>query len=341
MKLRGAISGFGQVAALGHLRGWRTISGVEIVAIHEPVAARRQEAMRLMPNARVYDDLGLMLGGERLDFVDIASPPAYHAHAAQMALEAGAHVLTEKPLCLSVDDLDRLAALARAKERVLFCVHNWKHAPAYRVAHELVTSGELGTLRYVGMYRLRTEQAGGAQWRLDAQVGGGGIVIDHGWHIFYLMHWLMGGHAPETISASFEIPANQGPTGAVEEVADLTLSFARGRFGYSHLSWRAPSRRTSAILYGDRATLEIEGDRALLTPCSGAPRNIEASDAPDDSYHSAWFHRLAETFVRAMAGGCDSAEAIENAAEARTALLLTIAARRSAASGGLAVRIGP
>ena len=45
-----------------------------------------------------------MLDGERLDFVDVASPPAYHAAAARMALEAGAHVLVEKPLCLARDE---------------------------------------------------------------------------------------------------------------------------------------------------------------------------------------------------------------------------------------------
>ena len=73
--LRGAISGFGEVAAQAHLPGWLTRSEVSIVAVHDPVSARRHHAINVLKKARIYDDLDLMLDGEALDFVDIASPP--------------------------------------------------------------------------------------------------------------------------------------------------------------------------------------------------------------------------------------------------------------------------
>src|SRR5947209_3007016 len=113
MKIRGAISGFGNVAAQGHLPGWRSIPEVEIVAVHEPVPERRHEALRLIKGVRVYEDLELMLSGERLDFLDVASPPAFHYETARRALEAGAHVLVEKPVCLKLDEIDALESLAR------------------------------------------------------------------------------------------------------------------------------------------------------------------------------------------------------------------------------------
>ena len=343
MKLRGAISGFGQVAALGHLPGWRTRPNVEIVAVHEPLASRRHEALKLLGNVRVYEDLELMLNGERLDFLDIASPPAYHSATALMALEAGVHVLVEKPLCLDLEDLDCLANLAASRNLTLFCGHNWKHAPAYHRAGELVAQGRLGALHYVALTRLRTEQARGVAeassagrlnpvpWRLDA-VSGGGILIDHGWHVFYLMHWLMGHRAPETISARLGF----NPESGVDEVADLGLAFGNGQMGYVHLSWRAPVRRTSAMLYGDEAILEIEGERVVLTARSGKREDLSVTDAPDDSYHSAWFGNLAAEFENVLAGGNRPAAA-NNLAEARTALVLTLAARKSHQSGGSAV----
>ena len=117
---------------------------VQIVAIHDPVAARRHAAINLIKNIRVYDDLELMLDGEKLDFVDIASPPAYHGATASRALEAGAHVLIEKPLCLEPGVLERAQAAAAQASRVLMCVHNWKHAPAYRRARELIVVGTPG-----------------------------------------------------------------------------------------------------------------------------------------------------------------------------------------------------
>ena len=124
--LRGAISGFGEVAAQAHIAGWRTRPGVAIVAIHDPASARRHQAINLLKNVRVYDDLDLMLDGEALDFVDIASPPAFHTASVRKALAAGAHVLVEKPACFSSAELDGLAALAAERARVLMCVHNWK-----------------------------------------------------------------------------------------------------------------------------------------------------------------------------------------------------------------------
>src|SRR6266481_14752 len=126
-KLRGAISGFGEVAARAHLPGWRTRDDVGIAVVHDPVSERRHEAIRLIKSVRVYDDLGLMLDGEAPDFVDIASPPKQHAESIRAALNAGAHVLAEKPLCLELEDFQQLTRLAAEKRRVLMCVHNWKY----------------------------------------------------------------------------------------------------------------------------------------------------------------------------------------------------------------------
>ena len=334
MKLRGAISGFGEVAARGHLPGWLTRTGVSIVAIQDPVGERRQAAMRLLKGARVYDDLGLMLDGEAPDFVDIASPPAFHPKAIRTALEAGLHVLCEKPLCLDLAELEDLARLADQRSRVLMCVHNWKHSPAFRVARHAIAAGRLGAVRFISLDRLRTEPAGGAgKWRSE-RASGGGILIDHGWHAFYLVPWLMGGDAPQSVSAYL---AHEGG-GDLDDVADLRLVFPGQRVARLHLSWRAPVRRTHTALHGDKAILEIEGDRVILTERSGAVEDLSVKDAPDDSYHSAWFSGVADDFERAIAGP-ERMAGLRNLDEARIALKLIVAARESAAIAGSPVRI--
>lgn len=337
MKLRGAISGFGEVAARGHLPRWLRREGVSIVAIHEPVADRRQVAMRMLKSARIYDDLGLMLDGEAPDFVDIASPPAFHASTIRTALDAGAHVLCEKPLCLDLAEFDELTSLAAERSRVLMCVHNWKHAPAFVAARNALASGRLGALRFMGIDRLRTEPAGGAgKWRSEA-ASGGGILIDHGWHAFYLAQWLVGDGPPLSVSAFL---ARQDGTD-LDDLADLRVLFPHDRLVRVHLSWRAPVRRTSTVLYGDKAMLEIEGDRVILTERSGRIDDPSVQDAPDDSYHSTWFDKVAEDFERAITAGPTSTEASRNLLEARTALNLIVAARESAASSGSSVRLHP
>jgi predicted dehydrogenase len=332
--LRGAISGFGEVAAQAHLAGWRTRPDVNIVAIHDPVSERRHHAMRVIPNIRVYDDLELMLDGERLDFVDIASPPAYHAATARMVLAAGAHVLVEKPLCLTVDEFEALRAAASSRGRVLMCVHNWKHAATYRLAHELIAGRRLGEIRYVALDRLRTAPAGtstgaSGRWRLGAATGGG-ILVDHGWHVFYLMRWLMGGLDPTGIAAFMSV----GDAAPVEDVADLRVVFPGGRIASAHLSWRSPVRRTRAMLYGSEAALEIDGDRVVLTARSGNPEDLSVTPEADDSYHSAWFAGIAADFERAIREGAESPTVTENLAEVRAALALTIGAQESSQQGG-------
>jgi predicted dehydrogenase len=279
-----------------------------------------------------------MLDGEAPDFVDIASPPGIHAEAARMALQAGAHVLVEKPLALTLPELDALAALAAEKRRVLMCVHNWRYAPAYATARRAIEAGTLGALRFISIDRLRTEPAGtggsGGKWRTSA-ASGGGILIDHGWHVFYLMQWLQGGDAPVSISARLESPAGTD----VDDLAELRVRFGNAALCRAHLSWRAPVRRTSAVIYGERASIEIEGDRVILTDRSGKVQDLSVADIPDDSYHAAWFSGVAEEFECAAQEGADSAIAKRNLAEARVALMLIDAARKSSSQNGVEINL--
>jgi predicted dehydrogenase len=222
----------------------------------------------------------------------------------------------------------------------MMCVHNWKQAPSYRRAHELVQSGRLGGLRYLSIERLRSGPAGaggsrigGERWRLSAKTGGG-ILIDHGWHVFYLMRWLMDAN-PIAVSAYLDWQPHSagGDSDRPDDIADLRVEFPRGRTSHVHLSWRSPVRRTSALLYGELAMLEIEGDRVLLTERSGKSEVHSVADMPDDSYHSAWFGGMAAEFERAICEGPDGPTVRENHAEIRAALALSEGARRSATDG--------
>jgi predicted dehydrogenase len=342
--LRGAISGFGEVAARAHLAGWATRDDVRIVAIHDPVSSRRHAAINLIKNVRVYDDLELMLDAERLDFVDIASPPAYHSATAIRALEAGAHVLIEKPLCLEravFADLKRAAAQA---SRVLMCVHNWKYAPAYRRAHELIAAGRLGDVTHLTLNRLRTGPAGpsqpatdtpgtGDRWRVDAHLGGG-ILIDHGWHVFYLMQWLLAGSCPTAVAAEL----GYLPGTNVDDFANLSIEFDT-RTARALLSWRAPKRSTTARIEGTEAVLEVDGNRLALQLLTGNHEDWSVTDIADDSYHPSWFAGLAADFVVALEQGYGGALMAANLAEAASAIELIAGARLSAQDGGALINL--
>src|SRR5260370_15449520 len=113
------------------------------------------------------------------------------------------------------------------------------------------------------------------------------------------MCWLIGGDRPVSVSAKLESPSGVD----VDDVADVRIRFGSGALSRAHLSWRAPVRRTSALIYGELASLEIEGDRVLLTDRSGKVEDLSVADMADDSYHSAWFAEVAQEFEQAVAEG--------------------------------------
>ena len=129
--MRGGLIGFGFIMEFGHAAAYTTRSDVSIIAIADICAARRLAAKLAFPKARIYDSASALLQAEsaRLNFVDIATPPSEHAAIALAALDAGVHVLCEKPLCTTVEDADALLARAQQRERVLFPCHNYRHAP--------------------------------------------------------------------------------------------------------------------------------------------------------------------------------------------------------------------
>src|SRR2546426_7850196 len=134
--LRGAIIGLGNVALAGHLPGWLRCRDVEIVAATDVEPARRAAIEALVPTVTWYDTAESLLARERLDFVDICTPPASHGPLVTATLGSGRHVLCEKPLVIAPEELAPLTTLAGERKRVLHTVHNWHHALALARSEE-------------------------------------------------------------------------------------------------------------------------------------------------------------------------------------------------------------
>ena len=224
--MKGAILGVGNVAVNGHLPGWRERRDVEIVAAADVREEGRAALAQRLPRARWYDSVDALLAAEKLDFIDICTPPAFHASAIASALDAGVHVLCEKPLVLSSGELARLSALARERARVLATVHNWRHAPVLLRVTELVRSGAVGSVSSVRWETLRDRPAAASgqadNWRVDPAVAGGGILVDHGWHALYaIQQWISG--EPERVSARLE--SRRAGKSDIEDTAEVVLEY--------------------------------------------------------------------------------------------------------------------
>ena len=339
--LRGAIIGFGNVAVHGHLPGWLARRDVAIVAAVDASPERRSELAARLPEARWYDSTDALLAEETLDFVDICTPPATHAGVIRSALQRGLHVLCEKPLVCRWEDLGELAGLAAEGHKALYTVHNWHHAPIVRFVRDLLRQETIGGVTRCRWEVLRTKPAitgdgRAGNWRLDPAMAGGGILVDHGWHAFYVLHgWL--GHAPTQVSASLETRRHtQYP---LEDTATVQLRFPNAT-GEVFLTWAANERRTWAEVEGTHGTIRVEDSAVVLSkngPAASERRWTFSPALSEGSHHPDWFGGVAGEFVTGIA---DEAVRRNNLTEASLCVTLMTTAQESSRQGGAWLPIG-
>jgi predicted dehydrogenase len=144
MKLRIGIVGAGRISNESHLPVYKSLKGVEIVGIcDQQISAAKDTASRFGVNT-VFSDISEMVEKNRPDVVDICTPPRTHASLAIKAMEAGCHVLTEKPMATSVKDAEEMITSSEKNSVRLCVVHQNLCNPAVIKARKLIESGILG-----------------------------------------------------------------------------------------------------------------------------------------------------------------------------------------------------
>lgn len=281
---------------------------VEVVAVHEPSANRREAAIKSVPKAQIYESLTDLLSQEKsLDALVVCSPPKYHADAVLAGLRAGLHVLCEKPLTLDPEALAQMRSESAGRGLCVYSINNWAFSPQWAKLLDIACSGRLGPIRHAEIRVLRTKPSVSAlpgDWRKDPAIAGGGILVDHGWHNLYLMRRLLG---DELDLAQTVLQ----PAGAVDEVATVLLK-APGASGTIHLSWRAGERSNSAFVAGERGTAELRDD-SLTVKADGAEETTRfAEKLSGGSVHPDWL----EAMWPAFEAECDGRGRGANLAEA-------------------------
>jgi predicted dehydrogenase len=191
--LRIAIIGPGKVAHL-HAKGVLQTSGTELVAVYgrnpEKTAAFAQ--VYTIP---AYNDVAEMVSRERVDLCLVCTPHPAHRDPTVAALDAGAHVLVEKPLASSLDDCDAMLEAARRSDRQLGVISQRRfYAPCQRI-REAIDTGKLGApaLGVVQMYGWRDEAYYQSDpWRGTWSGEGGGVLVNQAPHQLDLLLWYMG-----------------------------------------------------------------------------------------------------------------------------------------------------
>jgi len=269
-----AIVGTGMIGAV-HRRA-AVLAGAVVRGVAASSPERAREVAQAWGAGRGYAGIEEVVADPQVQVVHICTPNHLHRAMAEAALEAGKHVVCEKPLATTLEDARALAALAEARGQVATVPFVYRYHPVVREARARIAQGELGPLRLIHGSYLQDWLLDPASnnWRVDPALGGASRVFaDIGSHWCDLVEWV-GGERFAEVSAVFETviaergvatgksfttPAAGGATRAVssEDVAAAMFKTGQGTLATLTVSQVSAGRR-------NRLWFEIDGARASV-----------------------------------------------------------------------------
>jgi predicted dehydrogenase len=233
--------------------------GAEVVAVDRSVD-RLAEACANYPAVACASSLEQALAEHDLTGVVVATPVSTHHDLARTALDAGCHVLVEKPLAASVEEAEDLVARAQVAGRTLMVGHTFLFSPRVELIHDLVRAGRLGTIQYVTSARLN----------LGLHQADVSVIWDLAPHDLSIICHVLG-ELPDTVRTS-----GRGMVHADRpDVAFLTLTFPSGVVAQVSLSWLAPSKARNMVVVGDQQMLvydDIDNEQPIKLYDKGVTR---------------------------------------------------------------------
>ncbi|MBI2833647.1 MAG: Gfo/Idh/MocA family oxidoreductase [Acidobacteria bacterium] len=187
-----------------------------------------------------------------VDAVVVSTPPPSHEEIATVALDAGKHVLCEKPLGRTPHECHRMVAVAAASGRQLATGFNYRFLPSVKKARELFESGRIGDLDHIRSYSGYSASDHGHAWIHDVAVMGGGALRDNGIHLIDLTRWFLGEAVEVQAWGSNTVWRFPG----CEDNGFALMRNASGRVASLHASWTE--------WRGYRFVIEIYGTRGWL-----------------------------------------------------------------------------
>ena len=250
--LRFGMIGSAAGIAASHVKALTQLPGASIVGMAD-VAVERGEARAREVGCPFFADYRAMLDTVRPDVAVICAPHPFHAALAIDCLEAGAHVLVEKPLAVSVSEADAMIAAADRAGHLLAVCFQQRFRPVVEHARALIESGAIGDIVRVLCVEpwFRTQfYYDSAAWRGTWRGEGGGVLMNQGPHPLDLLCHLVG--APAKVWGWVRA---QGHAIECEDVAHALLEYPNGAPGYIYFS---------TVEAGSERRMEIVGDRSAL-----------------------------------------------------------------------------
>jgi UDP-N-acetyl-2-amino-2-deoxyglucuronate dehydrogenase len=262
--LRAAIVGAGGISP-SHIKGYLQFPDrCRIAALADiyPEKAQAKKEKFNLANAEVFDDYRKILDRDDIDIVDICAPPHVHAEIAVNSLNAGKHVLVEKPMAASLEECDLILSAAKRTGKMISVVAQNRFRTGYMNLKKVLESGLAGDIVHaqVDSFWWRGHCYYDLWWRGTWEKEGGGCTLNHAIHHIDMLLWMMG--MPEQVQA---VMSNTSHDNA--EVEDLSIAILKYKND-------ALAQITSSVAHhGEEQQIVFQGKNARIS----APWKVYAS----------------------------------------------------------------
>jgi predicted dehydrogenase len=249
-----------------YIRVFGELRDARVVVVCDGRTDRLDAVRRRLP-VRVTDDAAEAVTQPEVDAVAIVTDASTHRRLAGMALEAGKHVLVEKPLTTTSTDASELIDLAERSGRTLMVGHTFLYNPGVRAVKEYLDAGEVGDVYYV--YSQRTSLG---PIRSDVNA-----IWDLAPHDIAILDYLLG-VTPAWVSAVGANPVR----GGLEDVGFITLGYPNGIVGHVHVSWADPNKVREVVVVGSEKRV-VFNDMDSLERVRVFDKGVKEVDDPESA----------------------------------------------------------
>jgi predicted dehydrogenase len=249
------------------VRNFSQNSSTDVVMVAETDADRHKAITKAWQGIRVTTDFNDLLKGSETDVIAIATPLSTHFSLAKAALEAGRHVLVEKPITSTPDEALQLIEIAKRHNRILMVDHTFVYSEPVRKTRELVQSGEIGDVFYFDSVRVNL-----GLFQHDTNV-----IYDLAVHDLSIMDFVLG-KTPTVVSAT---GASHFPD-QTENVAFMSFMFEDSSLiSHIHVNWLAPVKVRRTMIGGSRKMI-VYDDLEPSEKIKIYDKGVELSNNPDE-----------------------------------------------------------
>ncbi len=256
-QLRFGIVGCGVIGAL-HAKAIRSLPTAHLISVADVIPERAQKLAQEY-SVTPYVDVQEMYAKEHLDVATICTPSGMHGAHAIEAMQAGCHVIVEKPMEINLATIEKMLHVQQETGRKMAVISQHRFDSATQQVHKLVDKQEFGRLvlgnAVIPWWRSQQYYDSGA-WRGTWALDGGGVLMNQSIHSIDLLQWLMG-HV-KSVYAYMDTLTHRMET---EDVAGAVLRFANGAIGTITATTSGyPGTGTRIEIYGDKGSAIIESD---------------------------------------------------------------------------------